>query len=191
MPANDDLLILGGSHSAYSVAGAFLELPGAERLAKGQIVILRRRKPRISIPIGTPRSTIDTTSRPATSARARSGSTAWAACAGSAARRGVRSLAGQHDIRAARRHPGHAAPDDRPAQHHDRGGCAGRAILRLPAAMLPVFDQEGARLTLNAELGGVAVGERSQLLLSDGACLDNLFGIELGRRLQAAGHHRR
>ena len=37
------ILILGGSHSAYSVAGAFLDLPGAERLAKGQIVILQRR----------------------------------------------------------------------------------------------------------------------------------------------------
>ena len=44
------ILILGGSHSAYSVAGAFLELPGAERLAKGQIVILQRREPRIFYP---------------------------------------------------------------------------------------------------------------------------------------------
>jgi hypothetical protein len=48
------------------------------------------------------------------------------------------------------------------------------------SAMLPVFDADGDRLTLNAELGGVAVGESSRLLLSDGTSLPNLFGIGLG-----------
>jgi hypothetical protein len=43
-----------------------------------------------------------------------------------------------------------------------------------------VFDADGERLTLNAELGGVAVGESSRLLLSDGTSLPNLFGIGLG-----------
>ena len=44
------ILILGGAHSAYSVAGALLELPAAGRLAAGQIVILQRREPRIFYP---------------------------------------------------------------------------------------------------------------------------------------------
>ena len=48
------------------------------------------------------------------------------------------------------------------------------------SAMLPVFDAGGARLALNAEMGGVAVGEQSRLLLSDGTSIANLFGIGLG-----------
>src|SRR5262249_39316648 len=44
------ILILGGSHSAYSVAGAFLELAGAPRPAHGQIVLLQPRAPRIFYP---------------------------------------------------------------------------------------------------------------------------------------------
>jgi hypothetical protein len=48
------------------------------------------------------------------------------------------------------------------------------------SAMLPVFDAAGTRLSLNADLGGIAVGEQSRLLLSDGSTLPNLFGIGLG-----------
>jgi hypothetical protein len=48
------------------------------------------------------------------------------------------------------------------------------------STMLPVFDAAGEQLTLNAELGGVAVGEQSRLLLADGTSLPNLFGIGLG-----------
>ena len=48
------------------------------------------------------------------------------------------------------------------------------------STMLPVFDAGGARLSLNADLGGIAVGEQSRLLLSDGTSVPNLFGIGLG-----------
>ena len=48
------------------------------------------------------------------------------------------------------------------------------------AAMLPVFDARGERLSLNADLGGIAVGQDSRLLLADGTTLPNLFGIGLG-----------
>src|SRR5262249_40859365 len=41
---------VGGSHSAYAVAGALLELPGAKRLGPGQLVILQRRPPRVFYP---------------------------------------------------------------------------------------------------------------------------------------------
>jgi hypothetical protein len=48
------------------------------------------------------------------------------------------------------------------------------------SAMMPVFNAAGTRLSLNADLGGIAVGEQSRLLLSDGTSLPNLFGIGLG-----------
>jgi hypothetical protein len=65
------------------------------------------------------------------------------------------------------------------------GAMIAEAALVVPSfgyrsTMLPIFDSGGERLTLNAELGGVAVGEHSRLLLADGTSLPNLFGIGLG-----------
>jgi len=48
------------------------------------------------------------------------------------------------------------------------------------SATLPVFDAAGNRLALNADAGGIAVGDDSRLLLQDGTRLANLFGIGLG-----------
>src|SRR5262249_1996364 len=48
------------------------------------------------------------------------------------------------------------------------------------ATMLPIFGAHGERLALSAEAGGVAVGEDSRLLLSDGRSVPNLFGLGLG-----------
>ena len=48
------ILILGGSHSAYSVAGAFLDCR-APNAWPGQIVILQRRQPRVFYPDRRPR----------------------------------------------------------------------------------------------------------------------------------------
>jgi len=44
------VVILGGSHSAYAVAWALLELPAAARLKAGQVVIVQRRPPRVFYP---------------------------------------------------------------------------------------------------------------------------------------------
>src|SRR5436305_891999 len=44
------IVILGGSHSAYAVAWALLELPGAATLGEGQIAIVQRRPPRVFYP---------------------------------------------------------------------------------------------------------------------------------------------
>src|SRR5260370_19380159 len=62
-----------------------------------------------------------------------------------------------------------------------------RAALVVPcfgyrSAVLPVFDAQGERLALSAEAGGVAVGDDSRLLTSDGTRLPHLFGIGLGTR---------
>ena len=43
-------VILGGSHSAYAVAWALLELPGAARLGDGQLAIVQRRPPPVFHP---------------------------------------------------------------------------------------------------------------------------------------------
>ena len=44
------IVILGGSHSAYAVAWALLELPGAQSLVDGQIAVVQRRPPRVFYP---------------------------------------------------------------------------------------------------------------------------------------------
>jgi hypothetical protein len=175
------ILILGGSHSAYSVAGAFLELPGAERLAKGQIVILQRREPRIFYP--DRQAAFDDLYDvapgdicPRTQRVNRMG--------------GLRGF-GREMWRQIALRP-HTKPEPRVVSMDMQRLSAGElstmiaeAALVVPcfgyrSAMLPVFDADGVRLTLNAELGGIAVGEHSRLLLSDGTSLRNLFGIGLG-----------
>ncbi len=45
---------------------------------------------------------------------------------------------------------------------------------------LPIQAASGEWLELNADQGGVAVGDDSRLMLSNGSCLANVFGIGLG-----------
>jgi hypothetical protein len=175
------ILILGGSHSAYSVAGAFLGLPGAERLAKGQIVILQRREPRIFYP--DRQAALDDLYDvapgdicPRTQRVNRMG--------------GLRGF-GREMWRQLALRPG-TTPEPRVVvadmQRLGTGdliAMLARAALVVPcfgyrSTTLPVFDTDGERLTLNADLGGDAVGEQSRLLLGDGTSVPNLFGIGLG-----------
>ena len=175
------ILILGGSHSAYSVAGAFLGLAGAERLARGQIVILQRREPRIFYP--DRRAALDDLYDVApgdiclrTQRVNRMG--------------GLRGFGREMWRQIALRpsttpEPRVVTMDMQRLSAADLSAMIAEAALVVPSfgyrsVMLPVFDADGARLTLNAELGGVAVGEQSRLLLADGTSLSNLFGIGLG-----------
>jgi hypothetical protein len=175
------IVILGGSHSAYSVAGAFLELPGAGRLAKGQIVILQRREPRIFYP--DRQAAFDDLYEvepgdicPRTQRVNRMG--------------GLRGF-GREMWRQIALRP-RTTPEPRVVTMDMQALTAGElsamvteAALVVPSfgyrsEMLPVFDANGERLTLNAELGGIAVAESSRLLLSNGTSLPNLYGIGLG-----------
>ncbi len=175
------ILILGGSHSAYSVAGAFLGLAGAERLAKGQIIILQRREPRIFYP--DCQAALDDLYDvapgdicPRTQRVNRMG--------------GLRGFGREMWRQVARRprttpEPRVVTMDMQRLSAGELGAMIAEAALVVPSfgyrsTMLPIFDAGGERLTLNAELGGVAVGEHSRLLLSDGTSLPNLFGIGLG-----------
>ena len=175
------VLILGGSHSAYSVAGALLGLPAAERLAAGQIVILQRREPRIFYPnCEAARDDLYDVEPgdicPRTQRVNRMG--------------GLRGF-GREMWRQIALRPGTQAEPrvvTVPLQQFTAvqlHAMIAEAALVVPSfgyrsTMLPVFDEHGARLSLSAEDGGTAVGEDARLLLSDGTSLPNLFGIGLG-----------
>lgn len=175
------ILILGGSHSAYAVADALLGVPAADRLSPGQIEILQRREPRVFYPNRDAASDdlydVDPGDIcPRTQRVNRMG--------------GLRGY-GREMWRQIARRP-RTLPEPRvialPIQRFSTAELRAkieRAALVVPcfgyrSTMLPVFGAEGERLALSAEAGGVAVGEDCRLLLSDGTCLPNLFGIGLG-----------
>ncbi|HLI13669.1 MAG TPA: hypothetical protein VKY65_18910 [Alphaproteobacteria bacterium] len=56
------------------------------------------------------------------------------------------------------------------------------------AATVPMFDATGRRLRLNADYGGPAVGRAARLLLAEGGELPNVFGIGLGADYRPWGH---
>ena len=85
------IVILGGSHSAYAVAWALLELPASARLRAGQLVIVQRRPPPVFYPARARPMPTATRCIRAISARAPAGSTAWAACAATVATSGAAS----------------------------------------------------------------------------------------------------
>jgi hypothetical protein len=71
-------------------------------------------------------------------------------------------------------------------------GLLDEAALVIPAfgyraATVPVFDPEGRRLPLAADLGRPAVGRDARLLLASGESLRNVFGIGLGTGYQPWG----
>ena len=175
------IVILGGSHSAYSVAGALLELPAADAIGAGQIVILQRREPRIFYPDHDaalqdlyPVQPGDIC--PRTRRVNRMG--------------GLRGYGREMWRRITRR------PETNPERRvvalpvQQLSLAAARALVEEAAlvvpcfgyrsATLPVFGATGERLALNADAGGVAVGDDSRLLLQDGTPLQSLFGIGLG-----------
>jgi hypothetical protein len=175
------IIILGGSHSAYSVAGALLELPAAAALAPGQIVILQRREPRIFYPNRDaaledlypvePGDICPRTQRVNRMGGLRGfGREMW------------RQIARRPRSQPERRVVVMPMPQLSAAELH---ALIEEAALVVPcfgyrSATLPVFGPEGDRLALNADAGGVAVGDDSRLLLQDGTSLANLFGIGLG-----------
>ena len=186
------ILILGGSHSAYSVAGAFLGLPGAERLAKGQIIILQRREPRVFYP--DRQAALDDLYDvapgdicPRTQRVNRMG--------------GLRGFGREMWRQIALRprttpEPRVVTMDMQRLSAGELGAMIAEAALVVPSfgyrsTMLPVFDAGGERLALNAELGGIAVGEHSRLLLADGTSLPNLFGIGWAPATSCRQHGRR
>lgn len=175
------IVILGGSHSAYSVAWALLQLPGAEGLRPGQIAILQRRPPPVFYPD-----------------RAAAEADHYAVAPDDICPRTQRinrfgGLRGNgRDVwRQVAKRPT-AVPEPRVvARALERfDATALRSLLKdaalvvvafgYQAATLPTFDARGQRMILGADAGLPSVDERCRVVLADGTPLPNVFGIGLG-----------
>jgi hypothetical protein len=175
------IVILGGSHSAYAVAWALLELPGAAHLADGQLAIVQRRPPRVFYPD-----------------RAAADADAYPVDPGDVCPRTQRvnrmgGLRGHgRDIwRRIMARPG-VEPETRIAilDMADLSDAQLRALvdeaalvapcLGYRSATIPIIDVHGRRLALRADADGDSVGDDCRLVLADGGALPNVYGIGLG-----------
>jgi hypothetical protein len=175
------IVILGGSHSAYAVAWALLQLPAAKSLGEAQIAIVQRRPPRVFYPDraaaiadfyhAAPGDICARTQRVNRMGGLRGhGRDMWRQIAcrpGTTPEPRVTVLAEQDFTRA------------------ELQAMLDEAALVAPclgyrSATLPVFDPDGRRLALSADNNGDAVGDDCRLLLADGSKLANVFGIGLG-----------
>jgi hypothetical protein len=175
------IIVLGGSHSAYAVAWALLQLPAAKALGEGQIAIVQRRPPRIFYPD-----------------RAAAAADLYHVAPGDICARtqrvnrmgGLRGH-GRDMWRQIACRPG-TSPEPRVTvlAEQDFANAELQAMLEEAAlvvpclgyrsATLPIFDANGRRLALMAESNGDAVGNDCRVLLADGTKLPNVFGIGLG-----------
>jgi hypothetical protein len=175
------IVILGGSHSAYAVAWALLELPGAAHLGAGQIVIVQRRPPRVFYP---DRAAADADGYPVHPGDI---------CVRTQRVNRMGGLRGHgRDIwRRIMARPGTEAETriailDAAALTTDRlRALVDEAALVAPclgyrSATLPIIDDKGHRLALRADANGDAVGDDCRLVLADGSVLPNVYGIGLG-----------
>lgn len=177
------VVILGGSHSAFSVAWVLTERLRETLFGRGDIVMLMRREPPIFYESleqaradGYPATQDDVC--PRTQRVNRFG--------------GLRGD-GREMWRRMTGRPG-ATPESRVAIMPMRGSGGSSASLRrlldeaaliVPAfgyraTTVPVFDPHGRRLALRAEQGGTLVDAGARVLLADGTALPNLFGVGLG-----------
>jgi len=175
------IVILGGSHSAYAVAWALLELPGAAHLKEGQIAIVQRRPPRIFYP--------DRTAADADGYPVHSGDI----CPRTQRVNRMGGLRGHgRDIwRRIMARPGTKAEtriaviDLADLTTGELRAMMDDAALVAPclgyrSATLPIVDEAGRRLALRADADGDAVGDDCRLVLADGGVLPNVYGIGLG-----------
>jgi hypothetical protein len=177
------VVILGGSHSAFSAAWLLTNLMPEVTFGAGDIRIALRRWPPIfyateaaAVADGYPMTRADLC--PRTLRVNRFG--------------GLRGD-GRELWRRLTRRPG-TVPEDRviamPLSERREARLALRRELNEAALVVsafgyrartvPVFDAEGRRIRLRAETDGPAVGQDARLLRDDGVALANLFGIGLG-----------
>ncbi len=177
------VVILGGSHSAFSVAWVLTNLLTDVAFGVGEIVILLRRPPRIFY------ETLEAAAADGYAVSERD------VCprTGRVNRLGGLRGNGRDIWRRLTRRPG-TAPEDRVTTHClSAPGLSPASLRRLldeaalivpafgyRAATVPVFDATGRRLPLKADCGGPAVGRDARLLLANGDPLPNVFAIGLG-----------
>lgn len=183
------VLILGGSHSAYAAAWALLQLPGAARLAPGQIEIVQRRPPVVFYPDARAAAADLYPVRPGDICP-RTGRVHRMGGLRGFGRDMWRQIAGRPGTTAEPRVGTRALASLPPGllQAMLEEAALVVACFGYGSITLPVHDAAGARLALAADDGLPAVGEACRLALSDGGTIDRLFGIGLGTgyRLPAA-----
>lgn len=181
MAGDRQIVILGGSHSAYAVAWALLELPAAARLGMGQLVIVQRRPPRVFY---TNQAEADADSYPVHPGD-------LCPRTGRVNRMGGLRGHGRDIWRRIMARPG-CEPETRIAivdvadlDTDDLRMLMDEAALVAPclgyrSATLPIMDEAGHRFALRADANGDAVGDDCRLVLADGSVLPNVYGIGLG-----------
>src|SRR5258708_11706374 len=175
------IVVLGGSHSAYAVAWALLQLPAAKSLGEAQIAIVQRRPPRVFYPdLAAAAADLYHLLPGDISARTQRVN-----------RMGGLRGHGRDMSRQIACRPG-TTPEPRVTvlaeQDFSRAELQtmlDEAALVAPclgyrSATLPIFDADGRRLVLRADGNGDAVGDDCRVLLADGTKLHNVFGIGLG-----------
>jgi len=175
------IVILGGSHSAYAVAWALLELPGAAHLKAGQIAIVQRRPPRVFYPDqaaadvdGYPVHPGDICPRTRRVNRMGGlrghGRDIW--------RRIMARPGTEAETRIAIVDVADFSTDELRTLMDEAALVA--PCLGYRSATLPIIDEAGHRLALRADANGDAVGDDCRLVLADGSVLPNVYGIGLG-----------
>ncbi len=175
------IVILGGSHSAYAVAWALLELPAAARLGAGQIVIVQRRPPRVFYPNQAaadadsypvhPGDICQRTQRINRMGGLRGhGRDIW--------RRIMARPGCEAETRIAIVDAAELGTDKLRALMDEAALVA--PCLGYRSATLPIIDGAGHRLALSADANGDNVGDDCRLVLANGTVLPNVYGIGLG-----------
>jgi hypothetical protein len=177
------VLILGGSHSAFSIAWVLTNMVADLSFGPGEVAILLRRPPRIfyeseDAATADGYEILKSDVCPRTRRVNRLG--------------GLRGN-GREMWRRLTRRPG-TVPEERvvmlPLSEPHLSNATLRKMLDdaaviVPAfgyraSTVPIFDAEARRLPLKADSGGPAVGRDARVLLADGRQLPNVFGIGLG-----------
>jgi len=175
------IVILGGSHSAYAVAWALLELPGAAPLADGQVAIVQRRPPRIFY---ADQAAADADGYPVDHGDIcpRTGRVNRMGGLRGHGRDIWRRIMSCPSVEAEKRI---AILDRADLADAELRRLMDEAALVVPclgyrAATLPILDDAGRRLALSADAQGDAVGDDCRLRLTDGSSLPNVYAIGLG-----------
>ena len=175
------ILIVGGSHSAYAAAQALLRLPAAARLSAGQIVIVQRRQPPIFYPDQAAAAEDHYQVKPGDICP-RTGRVNRLGGLRGHGRDLWRQITGRPNVTPESRVTVAALQDFSSEKLRNAIDEAALVVscLGYRAATLPVFDAEGRRLALAADADRDAVSDDCRLLLADGTCLPQIYGIGLG-----------
>jgi hypothetical protein len=182
------IVILGGNHSAYSAAWTLANLLRPAVLEGRRVFIVQRRLPRIFYP-ARETAEADKYAMEDGDICPRTGRVNRLGGLRGDGRDMWRRITGRHHLPAESRFTVLSLPELDPGELR---ALLEDAALVIPSfgyrsATMPIFDAQGRRLSLNADLGGRNVEQDCRLLLADGNTLANVFGIGLGTGFRPFG----